>query len=105
MDVARLVTRDASPAGAFLATVDKRALGCNLFILRNISRAPLIQEQTLRSSVECAGVGLHSGAPVRLRIAPAPSGTGIVFRRVDLDEFEIEATGRNVARVSYATSL
>jgi len=55
--------------------------------------------------VECAGVGLHSGAPVRLRIAPAPSGTGIVFRRVDLDGFEVEATGRNVARVSYATSL
>ncbi len=29
----------------------------------------------------------------------------IVFRRIDLDNFEIEAHGRNVARVSYATSL
>ncbi len=29
----------------------------------------------------------------------------MVFRRVDLDGFEIEAVGRNVARVSYATSL
>jgi len=28
-----------------------------------------------------------------------------VFRRTDLDGFEIEASGRNVARVSYATSL
>lgn len=55
--------------------------------------------------MECRGVGLHSGAPVRLRILPAPAGTGIVFRRVDLDGFEIEAIGRNVARVSYATSL
>jgi UDP-3-O-[3-hydroxymyristoyl] N-acetylglucosamine deacetylase len=36
---------------------------------------------------------------------PALAGTGIVFRRVDLDGFEIEAIGRNVARVSYATSL
>ena len=63
------------------------------------------QEQTIRASVECKGVGLHSGAPVQLRILPAPSGTGIVFRRIDLDNFEIEATGRNVARVSYATSL
>ena len=51
------------------------------------------------------GVGLHSGAPVHLRILPAPAGSGIVFRRVDLDGFEIEAIGRNVARVSYATSL
>jgi UDP-3-O-[3-hydroxymyristoyl] N-acetylglucosamine deacetylase len=50
-------------------------------------------------------VGLHSGAPVRLRILPAPPGTGIVFRRTDLDNFEIEAISRNVARVSYATSL
>jgi UDP-3-O-[3-hydroxymyristoyl] N-acetylglucosamine deacetylase len=42
---------------------------------------------------------------VSLRILPAPPGTGIVFRRRDLDSFAIEATGRNVARVSYATSL
>lgn len=63
------------------------------------------QEQTIRASVECKGIGLHSGAPVQLRILPAPSGTGIVFRRIDLDNFEIEATGRNIARVSYATSL
>ena len=55
--------------------------------------------------MECVGVGLHSGAPVHLRILPAPAGSGIVFRRVDLDGFEIEAIGRNVARVSYATSL
>lgn len=42
---------------------------------------------------------------MNLRILPAPAGTGVVFRRVDLDGFEIEAVGRNVARVSYATSL
>ena len=63
------------------------------------------QEQTVRSAVACKGIGLHSGAPVQLRILPAPSGSGIVFRRIDLDGFEVEATGRNVARVSYATSL
>jgi len=55
--------------------------------------------------VECEGVGLHSGAPVKLRILPAPANTGVVFRRVDLYAFEVEAIGRNVARVSYATSL
>jgi UDP-3-O-[3-hydroxymyristoyl] N-acetylglucosamine deacetylase len=40
-----------------------------------------------------------------MRLVPAPAGSGIVFRRTDLDNFEIAATGRNVARVSYATSL
>ena len=62
-------------------------------------------EQTVRAPVECKGIGLHSGANVTLRILPAAAGTGIVFRRSDLDGFEIEAIGRNVARVSYATSL
>jgi len=55
--------------------------------------------------VELSGIGLHSGAPVTMRILPAPSGTGIIFRRTDLDGFEVEAVSRNVARVSYATSL
>jgi UDP-3-O-[3-hydroxymyristoyl] N-acetylglucosamine deacetylase len=50
-------------------------------------------------------VGLHSGVQVKMRIVPASPGTGIVFRRTDLDDFEVEATGRNVAKVSYATSL
>jgi UDP-3-O-[3-hydroxymyristoyl] N-acetylglucosamine deacetylase len=40
-----------------------------------------------------------------MRLLPASPGTGIVFRRIDLDGFEIEAVSRNVARVSYATSL
>jgi UDP-3-O-[3-hydroxymyristoyl] N-acetylglucosamine deacetylase len=40
-----------------------------------------------------------------MRLVPAPAGSGIVFRRTDLDDFEIPANGRNVAKVSYATSL
>src|SRR5260370_25891293 len=62
-------------------------------------------ERTIRSEIEFSGVGLHSGAPVSMRLVPAPAGSGIVFRRTDLDNFEIAAIGRNVAKVSYATSL
>src|SRR5262249_53488462 len=51
------------------------------------------------------GVGLHTGVFGHLRLRPAPADTGVVFRRVDLDNFAIEAQGENVARVSYATSL
>jgi UDP-3-O-[3-hydroxymyristoyl] N-acetylglucosamine deacetylase len=40
-----------------------------------------------------------------MRLLPAAAGSGIVFRRTDLDNFEIPANGRNVAKVSYATSL
>jgi UDP-3-O-[3-hydroxymyristoyl] N-acetylglucosamine deacetylase len=62
-------------------------------------------EQTIAETLEFEGIGLHSGAPVTMRLLPAPAGSGIVFRRTDLDNFEIPATGRNVAKVSYATSL
>ncbi|HEV2645602.1 MAG TPA: UDP-3-O-acyl-N-acetylglucosamine deacetylase [Acidobacteriaceae bacterium] len=62
-------------------------------------------EQTIRSEIDFTGIGLHSGAEVTMRLVPAPAGSGIVFRRTDLDGFEIPANGRNVARVSYATSL
>lgn len=65
----------------------------------------MIYERTIRNPATCSGVGLHSGAPVHLRICPAPAATGIVFRRTDLDGFEVEAVGSNVAKVSYATSL
>ena len=62
-------------------------------------------EQTIQSAISFSGVGLHSGAMVSMRLVPAPAGSGIVFRRTDLDNFEIPANGRNVAKVSYATSL
>ncbi len=62
-------------------------------------------EQTIAEPLEFTGVGLHSGAPVTMRLLPAPGGSGIVFRRTDLDNFEIPAIGRNIAKVSYATSL
>ena len=62
-------------------------------------------EQTIAEVLEFTGIGLHSGAPVTMRLLPAPAGSGIVFRRTDLDNFEIPAIGRNVAKVSYATSL
>jgi len=62
-------------------------------------------ENTVERAVEVSGVGLHHGVPVSIRITPAPPATGIVFRRTDLNNFEIPASWRNVERVSYATSL
>ncbi len=62
-------------------------------------------ETTVQRPVEASGVGLHSGVPVRIRILPAPVSTGIVFVRTDLENFQVPANWRHVARVSYATSL
>jgi len=62
-------------------------------------------ETTLQRPVAASGIGLHHGVPVNIRILPAPAATGIVFVRTDLDNFQIPASWRHVARVSYATSL
>jgi UDP-3-O-[3-hydroxymyristoyl] N-acetylglucosamine deacetylase len=65
----------------------------------------MYSETTLRYAVEVDGIGLHHGAPVHLRITPAPAATGIVFIRTDLDNTPIPASWEYVERVSYATSL
>lgn len=62
-------------------------------------------QTTICKPVEASGVGLHHGAPVHLRILPAPPNTGIVFIRADLDGTRIRASWKLVERVSYATSL
>jgi UDP-3-O-[3-hydroxymyristoyl] N-acetylglucosamine deacetylase len=41
------------------------------------------QQRTLRHPVEMAGIGLHSGEPVALRVSPAGAGTGVLFRATD----------------------
>ncbi|MEM9580641.1 MAG: UDP-3-O-acyl-N-acetylglucosamine deacetylase, partial [Pseudomonadota bacterium] len=40
-------------------------------------------QTTLKTSVTFDGVGLHSGAPVRMTVQPAPVHHGIWFRRTD----------------------
>lgn len=42
------------------------------------------RQHTLAAPAICAGVGMHTGARVRLVIKPAPVGTGIVFVRTDV---------------------
>lgn len=43
------------------------------------------ERTTLASAAVCAGIGLHTGARVRMALKPAPVGSGIVFERSDLD--------------------
>lgn len=41
-------------------------------------------QNTIKSPLSFDGVGLHSGAPTRLTVLPAPASHGVVFRRVDV---------------------
>ena len=62
-------------------------------------------QRTLRRSVSCSGIGLHSGRKVTLRLNPAPADHGIRFKRLDLDGLEVPAVADRIAGISYATGL
>src|SRR5215203_7521101 len=62
-------------------------------------------QRTLRRSISCAGIGLHSGSKVTLSLKPAPAGFGIRFRRADLGGLEVPATVKHVGGINYATGL
>jgi UDP-3-O-[3-hydroxymyristoyl] N-acetylglucosamine deacetylase len=62
-------------------------------------------QRTLRRSISCAGIGLHSGRKVKLSLEPAPADSGIRFRRSDLGGLEVPATVKHVGGINYATGL
>jgi UDP-3-O-[3-hydroxymyristoyl] N-acetylglucosamine deacetylase len=62
-------------------------------------------QRTLRRTISCAGIGLHSGKKVTLTLKPAPADHGIRFRRTDLDGVEIPAHVSHLAAFQYATGL
>jgi UDP-3-O-[3-hydroxymyristoyl] N-acetylglucosamine deacetylase len=48
-------------------------------------------QTTLRDAIAFEGAGLHTGAPARVRILPAPAGHGLRFRVNDAVEFPARA--------------
>lgn len=65
----------------------------------------MAKQTTIQQSFTASGIGLHSASPVTVTVTPAPAYTGYLFRRVDLNNFEIPAAPQFVAHVSYATTL
>lgn len=66
----------------------------------------MIRQRTLKNSIRATGVGLHTGKKIFLTLRPAAANTGVIFRRVDLeDPIEIKATPNNVGDTSLSTSL
>ncbi len=58
----------------------------------------VLNQQTLKNSIGCTGVGLHTGARVTMTICPAEADSGIRFKRIDISggQAVIEADWRNV---------
>jgi len=66
----------------------------------------MIRQRTLKNTIRATGIGLHTGDKVYLTLHPAEPGTGIRFRRVDLDEpVVLEAKPENVGETVLSTTL
>ncbi|NNE66867.1 MAG: UDP-3-O-acyl-N-acetylglucosamine deacetylase [Pyrinomonadaceae bacterium] len=63
------------------------------------------RQTTLTKRVSASGIGLHTGVEVNIELAPAPSNSGYIFVRTDLDDFEIPASAEYTSHCSYATTL
>jgi UDP-3-O-[3-hydroxymyristoyl] N-acetylglucosamine deacetylase len=62
------------------------------------------RQRTVKTAIDCVGVGVHSGQRVNMTIRPAASDHGIVFRRTDLGQ-DIEARFGNVIDTRLCTVL
>lgn len=66
----------------------------------------MIRQRTIKNVIRATGVGLHTGNKVYLTLRPAAPDTGIIFRRVDLDEpVDIYAKAENVCDTKLSTTL
>ncbi len=65
-----------------------------------------ISQKTLRDKIEIDGIGLHNGVKVNLSIKPAKPNSGIVFKRIDIENNNIiHANFKNVVEPILCTKL
>ena len=63
-------------------------------------------QQTLKKSYSFEGKGHHTGRYAKTTISPAPTDTGIRFRRTDLgDEAYVDALAENVSNTARSTTI
>jgi UDP-3-O-[3-hydroxymyristoyl] N-acetylglucosamine deacetylase len=63
-------------------------------------------QKTIINSISCNSTALHSGKNVNLKFLPAPTNTGIVFKRVDIPENNlIEAKFNQVTATNLGTTI
>ena len=65
----------------------------------------MLKQRTLSSKIRASGVGLHTGQKISLTLSPAPSNSGIVFKRTDIESAPIKASLENVFDTRLSTSL
>lgn len=62
-------------------------------------------QKTIKKEISSTGIGLHSGKKVKIVLKPAPANKGIIFRRTDIENFEIKASEGFLFKTDHATSI
>lgn len=65
----------------------------------------MIARRTIANEIACEGIALHTGTQVRMILAPAAPGVGVIFKRMDMDGAEIPARYDNVSDTTLGTTL
>ncbi len=67
-----------------------------------------MQQITINKQIKLSGIGLHSGKIVNLNILPSNENTGIIFKRIDIEDNKkniIKADYNNVSDTTLCTLL
>jgi UDP-3-O-[3-hydroxymyristoyl] N-acetylglucosamine deacetylase len=66
----------------------------------------MFRQRTIKSPVHAIGIGVHSGAKVRMGLRPAKAGYGIQFVRTDLDGANsVRACAESVSDTALSTTI
>ena len=87
--------------------LDRTNNGSDIFSNHMVNDKVNLYQSTLKNTINCNGVGLHSGKKISLNMIPAAPNTGIIFRRSDIsgDAGIIKAIYDNVVDTKMNTTL
>ena len=66
----------------------------------------MFRQRTIKTTIRATGVGLHTGKKVFMTLRPGAVDTGIMFRRIDIEQAQdIPANAELVGETTLGTTL
>lgn len=66
-----------------------------------------MQQRTIKHTISCFGIGVHSGKPTSISLYPAPQNVGVIFVRTDIKNKnnKVHAKYDNVSKTTLGTTI
>ena len=85
--------------------IKKRDSDATSALRLDVSKKNATRQKTLRKSIDCVGIGLHSGTTVSMTLHPGEVDSGIIFRRTDIGGVVLPARWDQVVDSSLCTAI